>query len=276
MLKKAQKRRNKICELNLNTYICTPAYEEMPYTFVVREVIATKGVAYIAAARQLLAIDIKTGNQLWSASTTEGLFSSLVARNGVVYALSSSALDKPGSLHAFDARNGTSKWRYAFTGTSLYLEGATAPAIYGDRIYIPVKSDGYLSNVNHLHAVEVASGRLAWKKPIDTYEDISSILADENGVYFCTRDQLTKLDRDNGNVRWSVKAEFASAFTLARDRIYTSVGTFATLTDVFDTATGKVEKRINTRFEASNSPVVIKNKKVYYPVRQSAMATMEP
>ncbi|SDE00822.1 PQQ-binding-like beta-propeller repeat protein [Pedobacter soli] len=248
----------------------------IPYTFVAREVIVSQGIAYIASAQKLLAIDIKNGTQKWAATTTEGLFSSLVARNGVVYALSSSGGDKPGSLYAFDAKSGAIKWRYTFTGASLYLEGASAPAIYGNRIYIPVyNSVTSLYEQHNLHAVDVATGTLVWRKAIASYEDVSSIQADQNGVYFCTLAQLTRLDRNNGSVIWSVATKFNRFFTLASDRIYSPVGTFLTHTIVYDTATGKIVKDINTDYEVVNSPVVIKNKKIYYPVSKSAMSAME-
>ncbi|SFA41255.1 Outer membrane protein assembly factor BamB, contains PQQ-like beta-propeller repeat [Pedobacter suwonensis] len=271
--------------LFFSTYLKTHAVDSrngnllwtVPYTFVVREVIVSKGIAYISSAQKLMAIDIKTGTQKWSATSAEGLFSSLAIRNGVVYALSSSSSNMPGSLYAFNASSGTIKWRYTFTGSSLNIENSSAIAIFGNRIYIPVCSNisGLSEQVHHLHAVDVTTGALVWKKAIATYEDITSIQSDENGIYFCTLAQLTKLDKNNGNVIWSIQSEFNRLFTLANDRIYVPVKPFLTHTIVYDTTTGKMVKDINTVFEVINSPVVIKNKKTYYPVSKSAMSAME-
>lgn len=242
----------------------------MPYDFVVREIIAADGIAYISAAERLIAVDLITGNVKWTAQATQGFFSSLIAKNGVVYSLTTTEHDKQGRLHAFNAKTGNLLWNYIFDGTSLRLGGASAPTISGNLIYFPVHvyASGYY---NFMYAVNTTTGTLAWKQPINDYGELYSVMSNDLGLFVCSTARLIKMDLKNGNTIWTSAGQYNASFTLAKDKIFATMGTFTGQTAVIDVATGQKTKTINTISDGS-APIVIRNGEVFYPSNRSGMA----
>ncbi|HJP74608.1 MAG TPA: PQQ-binding-like beta-propeller repeat protein [Pseudonocardiaceae bacterium] len=120
---------------------------------------------------------------------------SLAARRGALYAGSNA--NGSGALYAFDARNGSQRWRYS--ADNLFFANAPTeyrpPICTDDTIYA---TSGGSSAA--LHAVDAATGKLRWRYAAP----ISPAAATADGIFAGTSDALLALDPGTGHQRWTV------------------------------------------------------------------------
>jgi outer membrane protein assembly factor BamB len=185
--------------------------------------IVGNGVVFAAGAGELLAVGAEHGDLLWRTSLDTALTTAPVLQGDsiVVHV-------KPGHLIALRTADGSEKWRTTIE------EQAGLPAMAADAAGVVVASGARLSRLatadgglewtrelagvlgrpvvagdrvfvgstdNYLYAIEVTSGRLAWRYPAGG--DVVGAAADDRFVYFASLDNLLRaLRRGSGNQVW--------------------------------------------------------------------------
>ncbi|GCE20613.1 hypothetical protein KDK_44130 [Dictyobacter kobayashii] len=186
-----------------------------------------------ASPRHLRALDISTGEHLWSYKTQSGIFEAPVFADGIIYFCSGN-LDNGGKVSALDADTGELYWSieteeylkatpivlndivYAHSSHAVYaLNAATGqqywnvtlkaqlqgrPMIANNEVYIATER-------GHCYAVDADRGQ-----KLATYADVGRVYAavtfDEHIVCICVNNgQLYALDMQTGETYWSIPLE---------------------------------------------------------------------
>ena len=194
------------------------------------------GVVYVGSNdHRVYALDAATGNELWSFATGEVVVSVPTVADGVIYVGSND-----NHLHALDADTGEKLWSYdtgswvqyspAVSGGKVYLgarvngnnrvvaldtmsgavvwtaqeprgyDAEPAPAAVGNLVYTP--GDEY----GEFHALDAATGRLAWSAPVSSYVASAPTVLDGT-VYLTEVNTAYALDESTGEVIWSYGTE---------------------------------------------------------------------
>jgi quinoprotein glucose dehydrogenase len=152
--------------------------DDISYTF---SPLVIDGIAYVAAKQgALVALDAKTGKQLWVRSfPAGGRFSGIAGQRGANYWESKDRRDRRlfvtvgGNLHALDARTGEPVTSFAEHGqldlktgidrTNVPLASRTPGRIFEDLIILgSATGEGYLAPPGDIRAFNVVTGKLAW------------------------------------------------------------------------------------------------------------------
>jgi outer membrane protein assembly factor BamB len=185
--------------------------------------IVSNGVVYVAGAGQFQAVGAERGDLLWRTSLDAELMTGPVLQgDSIVVHL------KPGQLIALRTADGSEKWRTTIeerVGSPAMAADATGvvvssgarlsrfatgngelewtrelagvlgrPVVAGDRVFVG-------STDNYLYAIEVTTGRVAWRYPAGG--DVVGAVADARFVYFASLDNLLRaLRRGSGNQQW--------------------------------------------------------------------------
>ena len=131
------------------------------------------------------AFDAATGEDGWSADTGEDAVTSVVVRNGVVYAVAAA------QLVALDAATGNVRWTVAAADGGAF----GPPSVDGSLVYVGSAGGG-------VQAFKTADGTAGC-----TWDGIpaSSMTLAEDAAYVIAADGTARaLDRTSGQERWSV------------------------------------------------------------------------
>lgn len=198
---------------------------------------------YVATGlRRLMALDIDTGQQVWSQTLTEPARGAPTVSGGIVYFVSAQNI-----IYAVSAADGKELWRYSGIPETGGLLSSSSPAVSGNLVVVPFTSGelvafdaqkggskwsgslarairttsvSSLSDVagrpvidrglvvagsvaGRLVAVKDTTGERVWERNIATaYTPASS----GDGVFIVSvQGDLYGLDRTNGSVRWVTK-----------------------------------------------------------------------
>jgi len=127
----------------------------------------------------------------WRGPKMDGIQCPPAVADGVVYANSGGFDGTPAQLRAFDAADGTERWRY---DTAAETKGT--PAVTAGTVYVAAR-DG-------LHAIDVERGERVfrqsavsepWSTPVAAHGAVYAVGGEEN-------ESLVAVDTENGDVRW--------------------------------------------------------------------------
>jgi outer membrane protein assembly factor BamB len=197
------------------------------------------GLVYVSSEDTCLcALDAATGAREWTAPSSGGSMSRPIVAGGKVLFAGARTLDispeivKAGYVYALDAKAGTRKWDFETED-----EEATAPVVAAGIAYFgggqwSGRVGGYSDQPSgHLYAVDVASGKLVWKKDLPDADVWSAPVVAGGTLYFVDRTNaqgrdpfLYALDALTGQEKW--KSDVLRAFPLAArgNVLYASTG----------------------------------------------------
>ena len=187
-------------------------------------IVVGQAMLFAISRGRILALDVVTGEDLWSVDVTETVTAPLVWDSGWLIAIT-----EPGDVLAFRGSDGALIWRRALGAPSLHravpggenalyvtladgrvvaleLEGGqtlweqvlpgtlSEPAAARDRVFVG-------STDNFFYALDADNGSLAWKWR--NGGDVIGAAADGDIVYLASLDNVIRaVNRGNGNQRW--------------------------------------------------------------------------
>ncbi|MCV9928941.1 PQQ-binding-like beta-propeller repeat protein [Flavobacterium sp. LS1R49] len=222
------------------------------------------------------------GDIKWKFKTNGKIFSSPIAKNGVVFIGS-----EDGFLYAIEEKNGKEKWKFKANGAI-----HSSPSIYGNIIYFG-SFDGYY------YAVNTTTGKQIWKfetggehwygeigmwgmKPNDMLMDdlwdfyLSSPVVYKDGkaasVLFGSSDgNIYSVDVKKGSLNWKFKTDGPIHSTPVIDKNTLYIGSWDAKLYAIDCKTGKEKWRFVTEakigFKGIQSSVAVANGMVYFGAR---------
>jgi outer membrane protein assembly factor BamB len=200
---------------------------------------------------ELVALNARTGKVRWRRRIGPSESSPVVA-NGLVY-----VGDWRGTVHAFTARRGRTRWTFT-TGDD--VKGGVA--VSGRRLYVG-SYDG------HLYALDARTGRRLWRGSAQERfggrgNFYATPAAAYGRVYIGNTDgKVYSFGATTGKVRWShhTGSYVYSSAAVWRERVY--AGSHDKNLYCFDAATGRVRWRFRANGKISGAPTVI-NGLVYF------------
>jgi eukaryotic-like serine/threonine-protein kinase len=148
---------------------------------------------YIGTNRgEMLALDAKTGDELWAFKSVGGNAGSPAVKGNIVY--SGLGLDEAGGmgLYALNRQTGELLWSFS-TKSPIWL---TSPLIVGDKIYF-----GDLDGT--FYAVDIKTHQKVWS--IDVKRSVYwNAAADEGIVYFTALGSMYAVDANTGKQLWQI------------------------------------------------------------------------
>lgn len=165
-------------------------------------------VTYLNISGHLYAVNINTGDQIWSNETLEGSFHGAVTlSDNTLYSSSNN-----GKVHALDASNGEIKWSFQ---TEVSAVMSSVPTEENDVVYFGAPDD-------HVYALDI-SGNLKWKYKTGATDVRSSPAIVNDKVYVGADDgKLYVLDASNGALAWDFDAGISGQYspTISNDKVY--------------------------------------------------------
>lgn len=146
---------------------------------------------YFAFMRELVALDIEDGEELWTESVElgDGTFGEPIANDGLV------VIAVSGELHAYDADDGEQEW--------VNDEIADLDEVLGideERVYVSSAS---------AYAHDLQTGEQEWQNGVEWDVDTPMVVGEDN-VFFGHRDEYLALDKTTGEDEWRLDAEGSS------------------------------------------------------------------
>lgn len=193
------------------------------------------------------AIDMSTGELVWSYETGQGVFNAAASDGDRVF-----VGDRSGFLYALDAKTGELQWQF-----DVRVDGRgdgvieVTPAVDDGRVYAGA-SNGLI------FAVDAASGELAWT--LDAGAEVySSPLVVDGTVYIGSNDPtalLYAIDATTGVVQWTAGASvYYSSPAADAERVY--VGTNDGKLKAFNRADGSLAWEQQFGDNVGSSPTVV-------------------
>lgn len=144
------------------------------------------GVAYYAASRGPIGLDIQTGAVVWRGDTETYGTAGPAYRDGTLYSASEH------TLTALDTQSGDVQWEFQAGGSI-----DAAPTIHADTIYVPSKNAT-------LYALDTQTGTQTWTYDTNAHEITTSPTIAHDTVYVTTTgdDTTHALETDTGTERW--------------------------------------------------------------------------
>lgn len=164
-------------------------HDEMISTRV--EAIVAEGKAFIPTlAGRLHALDVATGETLWTASAAGPIGHSPTYRDGKLYFGADEGADA-GTLYCVNAADGTEVWRYP-AGAGIWV----SPLVEGDAVYVGDRKGVF-------HAVDAATGRRRWTVQAG-YMILAPASASPDGqrIVFASEDMHVYCVSPAGEVLW--------------------------------------------------------------------------
>ena len=164
------------------------------------------------------ALDIQTGEKLWSKNNTAPFNSQLK-----IYKDKFFVIDFENILRAYSVNNGNEIWNIKTQNSLIRSKKKLSMVIINNKIYFN-NSSGDIS------AVDIESGELLWQVPtqsslIDNEGSIlktSDIIADQQNLYFSNnKNQFFSLDIQTGTLNWQQKINSNLRSTLIDNYIFT-------------------------------------------------------
>lgn len=192
----------------------------------------------------LVALDVRTGKELWTAPLTilnkydgggdagagsnqggDGPRSTPAFNEGLVY-----AIDANLGVYAFDANTGKSVWKRDVmsenSGVKIQWQNAASPVIDGDILLMAGGGPG-----QGLLGLNKKNGNVVWKGEDDKMTHATPVLADIHGVHQCiffTQKGLVAVNPQKGDVLWRgdfpFKVSTAASPVVYEDVVYCSAG----------------------------------------------------
>lgn len=168
--------------------------------------VGKNGLVYFGANNyKFYALDANTGAKKWEFAASEKVWgdAALDEAGTTIYF---GSLDQ--NLYALDANTGAKKWSYPAGGLVV-----STPLITGGNVYFGA--------LNHVLAVDAATGTLRWKIPLDPSDWVWSDFTTRDGViYFGTLNgKVYALDAATGTAKWgaplTIGSQIRSAIVLS-------------------------------------------------------------
>jgi outer membrane protein assembly factor BamB len=154
----------------------------------------TRGRLYSFVGAELTAIDATTGATLWT-SHFDGDYPYLSLDNGFL------TVTETGRVHRLDGATGGTRWSYATSGrysnTTVLADGWTSVQAYTD------------AGGSELSLLSPVTGLPAWSKTFPEYARL--LETKERGLYFLSKADVSRVDRENGNVLWNFHYDFPNS-----------------------------------------------------------------
>ena len=206
------------------------------------------GIVYVGSNdNRVYALDAASGEELWSHDTGTWVQYSPPVADGLVYV--SSLSDGDWKVHALDGMSGETVWVDA---RPHHLHDGFAPAVVGDRVYVPRANFGgyhaldadtgetvwttdmpdivespptvvdgvvYVTAINHAYALDESTGAVIWSYDTERFPAREFPALVVQGVYYLSPDdRIHALDTQNGEAIWTYRAStFLSAAPVASD-----------------------------------------------------------
>ncbi len=199
------------------------------------------------------AVDIGTGNVLWSKSNTAPFNSQIK-----IYKDKFFIIDLENVLRAYSISAGNEIWSIRTENSLIRSQKKLSMVIIKGKIYF----NNFSGDIS---AVDIVSGELLWQTPTQSnliYEEglflkTSDIIADNKTLYFSNnKNQFFSLDIETGYIKWSQKINSNLRSTLINNYIFTismegylavidkNKGNIIRITDVFKSFKIKKRKKI--------------------------------
>lgn len=211
-------------------------------------------------------IRVRARNDLWRYETPGPVASSPAVVDGTVYISSEDRRGHPLSggadMYAFDARDGTLKWR-AHSELPKSTIVAMSPAVADETVYIGTY--GKHDEPNRIHALAAADGTEQWRYDLDDGRRPRAVAVANGTVYVSTRSSehdvntLYALAADDGSVRWATQPVHSSP-AVTDDTVY--VRDRGGTVHAYDTADG-TQRWSNTIGASKYSSHVVADDTVY-------------
>ncbi len=165
-------------------------------SFADGKVFATSGFGVVVA------LDAKTGKQIWRAKTDSPVHSAPVIAGGRVYIIT-----RLNELQALDENNGQALWDHTGSDESASMLSSSNVAVQGETVVVPYSS-------GELYALRVENGRPAWNNAltrsgnVTALTDINDIagrpVIDRDMVFAANQSgDLVAMNFVNGEITWT-------------------------------------------------------------------------
>lgn len=165
--------------------------------FYGRPVAAGNSVVIAEGPKKVVAVGAQDGNPLWEQpiEIPDGIKGSLTAyRSNVLY------FTERNELQSLNAINGRIDWKVRFENVSTTVQ----PFVMGDQVYV--------FSGNYLVALQGASGRLQWQRPL-TGEFVFGPAANARGVIVMTREGKAHILDSSGRSKFAEPIDLGSSPT---------------------------------------------------------------
>ncbi|GGM67558.1 outer membrane protein assembly factor BamB [Halarchaeum rubridurum] len=209
--------------------------------------VVADGRVYVSTFIEVFCLAADRDAVLWRGPEMDGVECPPAVADGMVYVNSAGFEDVPAHLRAFDAADGTERWRY---DTAAETKGT--PAVADGTVYVAAR-DG-------LHAVDAASGERVfrqsavadpWSTPVAAHGAVYAFGGDGN-------DSLVAVDAASGDVRWRTALSGMGNAPPVADASRLYVGTESGVA-ALDPADGSVAARLG----GSGTPAALAGNVVY-------------
>ena len=212
-----------------------------------------EGVLYLARAFMVIAVDARTGKEIWNRKIRLG-YDSIGHYAGQLY-----YLDHPSTLYAFDAKDGSEKWVYEIPD----CHDASAfhpPVFYKGRLYLQVHEmpHGRDRGLSHkLLVIDLERRRLEHSIPMSPGFNVPTALTLSGGsLYYGSREGLHVIDARTGNSSLLFRTGGKLASSPAAFGKTILVGSHSGKLHALDAGTGKPVWRTNLGDSPVRTPVV--------------------
>lgn len=146
---------------------------------------------------QLLAFAAGTGALLWGRPLEGDPSGSPAVADGVVYAATAGYPD--GSVYAFDAQSGKTRWRFKPGGIGF----PGSPVVAGGRVIVSSSAE-FWGDPWGLYAVDAGTGRALWRKDLAGFVGELHYPVEANGVVYAADydSRLAAFDDETGEQLW--------------------------------------------------------------------------
>lgn len=147
------------------------------------------GAIFIADGKEVLALDVLSGEVRWRATTGRGVSEWASYADGAVY-----VPDRSGGLHSLDAKTGAIRWSWSEAGLVLSMPVALSDGLV------------FLTDGRHLHAIDSRAGSEVWKVQAERSAQFSAPSVIGDRLYAITHEGvLVVLDAATGGEIQRVK-----------------------------------------------------------------------
>ncbi len=181
--------------------------------------VVADGRVYVTAPWGVYAIDQRDGSLAWCTGAGRTVMTGATVADETVV-IGTVLEDGKGGLMAFDAADGTRRWRSPKKGlfSSKVGRPMSSPTVHGSTVFVGGQQRSKLS------AIDLGSGNLQWRTDVGGSAVVSPAV-DDDGVYVHRNGALVGIDPRDGTVNWKSDAgETDRPPTLAHGLVYSRTG----------------------------------------------------
>ena len=206
------------------------------------------------------ALDIKTGELLWSKENTAPFNSQIK-----IYKDKFFVIDFENTLKAYSIKNGKEIWNIKTQNSLIRSQKKLSLAIKGENIF-------FNNSLGDVSAVKISSGELLWQIPTQStlvYDEgfflqNSDIVIDEDSLYFSNnKNQFFSIDINTGRLNWKQKVNSNLRPTIIDSYIFTI--TLEGYLVVIEKNFGNII-RINDLFKIFDKKYLLEDKKIKHNI----------